>query len=242
MPKVSPFALHVHRWRQGCGNDICQRASNVCHMRGELPADVLFVAEAPGESENEMGYPLVGPAGQLLDSIVEQGLSNAPHTLLTPKTCKCDKESGHCMVCDGGLSVCAICGEGEAGLDNPCKLRTAFCNLVGCIPYNESMTKSGEPDLDQVERCSPRLQELVNMASPRLLVCVGKLAWDNLNPRYKQLVTIPKGCKVVEIVHPAAILRGAMVQKPYMIDRCVTILRKAVEEVFNQQTERRDTG
>jgi DNA polymerase len=162
-------------------------------MRGEIPNDVTFVGEAPGESENETSYPFTGPAGILLDQIIEQSVPN--------------------------------------------QVRIGWCNLVGCIPYNEEMTKSGEPDLDQVERCSSRLQELVNMASPRLLVCVGRLAWDNLNPRYKQLVTIPVGCKVIEIVHPAAILRAVTAQRPFMVDRCVTILRRAVDEVFNTRKE-----
>jgi len=38
--------------------------------RGIIPADVLFVGEAPGASEDVVGVPFVGPAGKLLDKIV----------------------------------------------------------------------------------------------------------------------------------------------------------------------------
>jgi uracil-DNA glycosylase len=201
-------------------------------MRGEVPCDVLFVGEAPGESENETSYPFTGPAGILLDQIIEQSIDRV--TL--------------CAVCGMPQFMCPsgiVCPNGHGGSDS-IELRKGFCNLVGCIPYNEEMTKAGEPDLDQVERCSPRLQELVDMAlasvdglpsSPRLLVCVGKLAWDNLNPRYKQVVTLPPTCKVIEITHPAAILRAVTAQRPFMVDRCVVVLRRVVDEVFNTRKE-----
>jgi DNA polymerase len=35
---------------------------------------VLFVAEAPGHSEDGIGYPLVGPAGHLFDEIVKRAV------------------------------------------------------------------------------------------------------------------------------------------------------------------------
>ena len=34
---------------------------------GNREADLMFVGEAPGEREDEMGIPFVGAAGQLLD-------------------------------------------------------------------------------------------------------------------------------------------------------------------------------
>jgi uracil-DNA glycosylase len=38
--------------------------------RGAVPADVLFIGEAPGASEDAIGRPFVGPAGKLLDHII----------------------------------------------------------------------------------------------------------------------------------------------------------------------------
>ena len=28
---------------------------------------------------------------------------------------------GHCLICDGGLGICSLCGAGERDLDKPCK-------------------------------------------------------------------------------------------------------------------------
>lgn len=68
---------HVDKWKN-CKN--CplgaQRgvSGRICLARGTLPCQVLFIGEAPGTSENAIGQPFVGPAGQLLDQIVERSL------------------------------------------------------------------------------------------------------------------------------------------------------------------------
>lgn len=38
--------------------------------RGKLPCRILFVGEAPGDSEDVIGKPFVGPAGRLLDKTI----------------------------------------------------------------------------------------------------------------------------------------------------------------------------
>jgi uracil-DNA glycosylase len=232
MPRVSPFAIHCDKWSRGCGSPACSRASSVCHYRGDLPCDVLFCGESPGESENVLGFCFVGPAGMLLDDIIAEALGGIGHILLTPKTCKCDKE-GHCNVCDGGLSVCAICGEGESGLDNPCQIRCGFTNLVGCIPYDEGHHKTTEPDVESIMMCAPRLQEIINLANPKLVACVGKLPAEWIDQRYQgRIVTLPVGCKTVNLIHPAAILRAVTAQKSFMRNSNVVQLRRAVIETF----------
>ncbi len=42
----------------------------VVHGRGSMPCDVLFVGEAPGDSEDATGVAFDGPAGALLDQII----------------------------------------------------------------------------------------------------------------------------------------------------------------------------
>jgi DNA polymerase len=49
--------------RQGC--------RQVVVGDGPHPADVMLVGEGPGQSEDEIGKPFVGRAGQLLDKILE---------------------------------------------------------------------------------------------------------------------------------------------------------------------------
>jgi len=40
--------------------------------RGTLPCEVLFIGEAPGDSEDILGKPFIGPAGKLLDKIIKE--------------------------------------------------------------------------------------------------------------------------------------------------------------------------
>lgn len=46
-------------------------AKQVVFGQGNPHADILFVGEAPGKQEDEMGQPFVGSAGTLLDKIFE---------------------------------------------------------------------------------------------------------------------------------------------------------------------------
>jgi DNA polymerase len=58
-----------------CGFDICEQATNLVPGEGNPDADVVFVGEAPGASEDKQGRPFVGAAGRLLDELLtEAGL------------------------------------------------------------------------------------------------------------------------------------------------------------------------
>jgi DNA polymerase len=57
----------------------CERCSELAAARktvvfgnGNADADLMFVGEAPGASEDEQGVPFVGRAGQLLDQLLEE--------------------------------------------------------------------------------------------------------------------------------------------------------------------------
>ena len=59
---------------------IAQYSCCKCHYRGYMPPQILFIGEAPGESEIVLnGVPFVGRAGKLLDhwiqSVIEGGVS-----------------------------------------------------------------------------------------------------------------------------------------------------------------------
>ena len=50
---------------RSCG--LCETRTNVVFGQGTEDAEVLFVGEGPGQSEDEQGLPFVGRSGQLLD-------------------------------------------------------------------------------------------------------------------------------------------------------------------------------
>lgn len=62
----------TRKWCHCVRCDLSDTRFKVCHIRGTLPCDVLFIGEAPGESEDILGYPFVGDAGHKLDELIRE--------------------------------------------------------------------------------------------------------------------------------------------------------------------------
>ena len=74
MPKkpAITWTRHKIKWSTCVRCELSECRNHVVLARGKLPAEVLIVGEAPGASEDVLGRPFVGPAGKLLDSIIEE--------------------------------------------------------------------------------------------------------------------------------------------------------------------------
>lgn len=63
--------MELENLRQECLNcrrcGLCDTRTNVVFGQGVPTAEVMFVGEGPGASEDEQGLPFVGRSGQLLD-------------------------------------------------------------------------------------------------------------------------------------------------------------------------------
>jgi uracil-DNA glycosylase family 4 len=74
----------------------CERCSELAATRktvvfgnGNADADLMFVGEAPGASEDEQGLPFVGRAGQLLDQLLaEIGMERAQVFVVNTLKCR----------------------------------------------------------------------------------------------------------------------------------------------------------
>lgn len=225
----SPYRLHVERYRDGCGADECAFAKRVVHCRGDLPADVVFVGEAPGESEDCIGRPFVGPAGHLLDQIVARSCGRR----LVCLAC----ERGHLLsldrraVDDDGGNDQVYCGL-NMHEDEWRPVRVAFANLVGCVPRTGPGTAKQEPSFEQVEACAPRLTELLAIARPRLVVLVGAVARSHMTPGFVSAASMPGSVRYVEeIVHPSAVLKGSVAARALTVQRCVHKVQDALDRV-----------
>lgn len=53
---------------------LSEQRKQVVFGEGNPAADLMFVGEAPGAQEDRLGRPFVGPAGQLLDRIIENAM------------------------------------------------------------------------------------------------------------------------------------------------------------------------
>lgn len=182
------YQLHSVEWKDCERCCLCSSRKQVVLGRGVVPCDILFIGEAPGESEDVIGEPFVGPAGKLLDQIIRQALRRWPN------------------------------------------LTYAMTNLVGCIPRDANGDKVGEPEMESIEACAPRLQDFTEIAHPRLIVCVGALARDWIKPGFAKSTILPSKAPSIDIIHPAAILRANVAQKGLLIQRAVVTLTNAVED------------
>lgn len=77
------YKKHKAKWSncKRCG--LCRTRKRVVLARGKLPADILFIGEAPGASEDVIGKPFVGPAGKLLDKIIGLGIFGQYNYVMT---------------------------------------------------------------------------------------------------------------------------------------------------------------
>lgn len=171
---------HVAKWKDCTACPLSQQRFRICLGRGTVPCDVLFIGEAPGQSEDAVGQPFKGPAGDLLDQIVER-------SVYPPTT-------------------------------------WAMTNLVCCFPAEAKARGDNEPTSAEIAACEPRLIEFVNIARPRLIVCVGKLS--------SQWIDRSDTVSCVDIDHPAYILRMPLAQKQMAVQRCIVRVRNAVEDVL----------
>lgn len=83
MPKTKPLSLslllrkHREDWGSCTRCPLHEGRAKVVLGRGKLPCDILLIGEAPGESENVLGQPFVGPAGHLLDRIIRSAVPDS---------------------------------------------------------------------------------------------------------------------------------------------------------------------
>jgi uracil-DNA glycosylase family 4 len=70
--QVSSYQSLVDDWQTCDRCPLHATRQNVVFARGNLPAEVLFIGEAPGQVEDDFGFPFVGPSGRLLATILKQ--------------------------------------------------------------------------------------------------------------------------------------------------------------------------
>lgn len=63
---------HFQEWQDCLACRFGQNGGKKIFFRGYIPADVLYIGEAAGESEHSTGLPFVGPCGNPIDTIILQ--------------------------------------------------------------------------------------------------------------------------------------------------------------------------
>jgi DNA polymerase len=78
MKKIKPVnPLTSIKKCKKCGLCKLRRKNGVVIGRGQIPADILFIGEAPGKSEELRGKAFIGRSGKLLDIMIMRAGFNA---------------------------------------------------------------------------------------------------------------------------------------------------------------------
>lgn len=208
---MTPYQRLVEDWKDCQRCPLCTTRKRVVFTRGTIPCRVLFVGEAPGDSEDVIGQPFVGPAGILLNQIIRRAhVADIPHAFFNLVGCRPTDERGlksHDPPDDESILACAprlqrfvrIC---DGALGSPSSPAMALRN---------------------------RANGTVGADFLKLIVCVGATARDWLDEKRRDSVKLHRHIQRVDIKHPAAILRLNTAIKGLEVQRCVVTIDNAVE-------------
>lgn len=116
----------------------------------------------------------------------------------------------------------------------PTNYRVGYTNIVSCIPRDlDSTDKLTEPSIEQIDTCKPRLEEIISIAHPKIIVAVGQVAKAALEQGYHASTKIPPNCAVIHIHHPAFILRQTTAFQGLDVQRCCITIKEAIHLLEN---------
>lgn len=176
----------------------------------------MLIGESPGESENMLGEPFAGEAGRLLNQLIKICLTQTCRLATLDETDGTDYD----LVYEPGMSIIdgidkVITHHKHIATDFIAEVHKAYpspkvgvTNILACIPWKiEKFVKSGVRPPTKIEAlsCRPRLLDILTIAQPKGIICLGREAARFL-PKPKE--GLPDSVKFVEeVVHPSAILR-----------------------------------
>jgi uracil-DNA glycosylase family 4 len=101
--------------------------------------------------------------------------------------------------------------------------RVFITNLVRCNP-RDSAGRNRDPTIEEIAQCRAHLRAEFALARPRLVVCLGRMAWQELAgrnapflPRRPKPITVD-GLMLFPMYHPAFVNRGAYPVRAYKND------------------------
>jgi len=111
---------------------------------GNPHARVMFVGEAPGAKEDQSGRPFVGPAGQLLDRIIEGAMGLRRQDVFIANINKCRPPNNRAPEADE-VAACLPFLKQQVEIVKPevlvCLGRTAAQNLLGSTESTTAMRR-----------------------------------------------------------------------------------------------------
>ncbi|PIZ50842.1 uracil-DNA glycosylase [Candidatus Woesearchaeota archaeon CG_4_10_14_0_2_um_filter_33_13] len=181
-------------------SELCKSRSQVVFGSGNKEADVLFVGEAPGASEDKQGIPFCGMSGKILNELLNSvGLSRE---------------------------------------------EIFITNTVLCRPEGNR-----NPAKDEIENCRERLDKLIEVMRPKVIVTIGNFATERIIGKtgiksiHGQLFDFKDenngDIKVVPVVHPASYLYSG--RNPELFEQMKNDF-KIIAKVVNSKIKQKSLG
>ena len=101
--------------------------------------------------------------------------------------------------------------------------RVFITNLVRCNP-RDARGRNRDPTCDEIANCHDYLAAELKLARPKIIVCLGRIAWRTLAGREIPFtpsapsVTERSGLRLFPMYHPAYVVRGAYPERSYRRD------------------------
>lgn len=108
--------------------------------------------------------------------------------------------------------------------------RMGFANMVACIPLDDDGAKTHKPRHECIIECAPRLRELIGIAKPEWIVCVGDVAEAYLMGEKHQITDFPRS-RMTHITHPAAITYMNIIAQGNAKQKCSVRIAEVLREL-----------
>jgi DNA polymerase len=167
---------------------------NVVFGEGSASADIMFIGEGPGFSEDHEGRPFIGRAGQLLTKIIEamgEEYAKSAHALGGKKFTRED---------------------------------VFIANIVKCHPMKnpsdpELRANDRPPTPEEMAACKPYLDKQIELIKPKVLCTLGSSSTKALLETEESISNLRgiwaeyQNVKLMPTYHPAALLRNPNLKK-----------------------------
>jgi DNA polymerase len=216
-PRPAPEVIAAMDWTALQATVTACRACALCTGRtqtvfgmGSQRADWMVIGEAPGEQEDQLGQPFVGPSGKLLDRMLAAiGVSRQAGVQTSPQP---DPWPPGEAIPPGA----ALPGKNLRGV--------YIANVLKCRPPGNR-----NPQPEEIACCEPYLRRQVALVQPKVILAMGRFAVQSLlqttDPigRLRGKVHDYQGVPVIVSYHPAYLLRALSEKAKAWQDLCLAL-------------------
>lgn len=216
----SPFATHRRQWADCRRCPLHEHRRSVCLFRGEIPARVLFVGEAPGFGEDTLGVPFVGPAGKMLDRIFASAcrkLGRTPTAAFANLLACIPTDADRQKVSEPPEGSVRACAPRLGEFVYLCEPRLVVCVGKEAKDYLEPGLKKSVPLPKSCPTCRRPCRR-----GEEGYTCKGGHKYS----KKEKLPDIPQ----THIVHPAFVLRSPEGLRDLLVRRSIADIADAMEE------------